>query len=104
MLNHYPSWKNLLVAVCCWWGLLYALPNLFSQDPGDRDHRDTWRGGRRDAAAEHLVAALERAQITIKSSELKADRLQVRFTAAGRPAGRPGCDLKGLLPPEFTHA
>ena len=33
MLNQYPMWKNLLVAVVLLVGLLYALPNIYSQDP-----------------------------------------------------------------------
>ena len=33
MLNQYPMWKNLLVAVVLLTGLLYALPNIYSQDP-----------------------------------------------------------------------
>jgi preprotein translocase subunit SecD len=33
MLNQYPVWKNALVAVVLLFGLLYALPNVFPQDP-----------------------------------------------------------------------
>ncbi|MCP5318709.1 MAG: protein translocase subunit SecD, partial [Chromatiaceae bacterium] len=45
----------------------------------------------------------ERAQITIKSSELKADRLQVRFEAAeDQLAGQDA--IAKVLPAEFTHA
>ncbi len=32
-MNRFPLWKNLLVAVVVLAGLIYSLPNLFSQDP-----------------------------------------------------------------------
>ena len=102
MLNYYPSWKNLLVAGVLLVGLLYALPNLFSQDPvieitGTRGEQVG------ETLQQNILAALERAQITIKSSELKADRLQVRFRAAEEQlAGQDA--ISKVLPPEFTHA
>ncbi|OQX47605.1 MAG: preprotein translocase subunit SecD, partial [Candidatus Sedimenticola endophacoides] len=33
MMNRYPLWKNLLLLAVVVIGLIYALPNLFSQDP-----------------------------------------------------------------------
>ena len=102
MLNYYPSWKNLLVAGVLLVGLLYALPNLYSQDPvieitGTRGEQVG------ETLQQNILAALERAQITIKSSELKADRLQVRFRAAeDQLAGQDA--ISKVLPPEFTHA
>ena len=32
-MNHYPLWKNLLVVAVLLMGGLYALPNVFDQDP-----------------------------------------------------------------------
>ena len=102
MLNQYPLWKNLLVAFVLLVGLLFALPNIFPQDPvievtGTRGEQvgETLR--------QNVMAALERAQIAPKGSELKTDRLQIRFAA-------PEDQLNGqevvakALPPEFTHA
>ncbi|MGB5613480.1 MAG: protein translocase subunit SecD, partial [Sedimenticolaceae bacterium] len=102
MLNQYPMWKNLLVAIVLLVGLLYALPNIYSQDPvievtGARGEQVG------ETLQQNILAALERAQIGIKASELKADRLQIRFKS-------PQDQLKGqevvskMLPPEFTHA
>ncbi len=102
MLNQYPMWKNLLVAVVLLVGLLYALPNIYSQDPVIEV-----TGARGEQVGEtlhqNILAALERAQIPIKSSELRADRLQIRFNSpeeqlAGQEA------VAKVLPPEFTHA
>ena len=102
MLNQYPMWKNLLVAVVLLVGLLYALPNIYSQDPVIEV-----TGARGEQVGETLhqnvLAALERAQIAIKSSELKADRLQIRFNAAEDQLVGQDVVAKAL-PPEFTHA
>ena len=102
MLNQYPMWKNLLVAVVLLVGLLYALPNVYSQDPvievtGARGEKVG------ETLHQNVLAALERAQIDIKASELLPDRLQIRFKG-------PEDQLLGqevvakALPPEFTHA
>jgi preprotein translocase subunit SecD len=102
MLNQYPMWKNLLVAVVLLVGLLYALPNVYPQDPVIEV-----TGARGDEVGEtlhqNLVAALARAQIEIKSSELMADRLQIRFNAPQDQLAGQDVVAKAL-PPEFTHA
>ena len=33
MLNRYPLWKYLLILIVCVVGVIYALPNLYPQDP-----------------------------------------------------------------------
>ncbi len=33
MQNHFPVWKNALIIIVCLLGLLYALPNLYGDDP-----------------------------------------------------------------------
>mgnify|MGYP001823167833 FL=1 len=102
MLNKYPLWKNLLVAVVLLVGLLYALPNLFSQDPvievtGTRGEEVG------ETLHQTLVGALQRAQIPFKSSEVQPDRLQIRFNAAEDQLAGQEVVAKAL-PPEFTHA
>ncbi len=32
-LNQYPWWKYLLIGLVMLWGLIFALPNLFGEDP-----------------------------------------------------------------------
>ncbi|MCG6966029.1 MAG: protein translocase subunit SecD [Chromatiaceae bacterium] len=102
MLNRNPLWKNLLVAFVMLAGLLYALPNIYSQDPVIEvtgTHGETVS----ETLRQNILAALERNQIAIKSSELKPDRLQIRFKAPG--AQLAGQDVVAkMLPPEFTHA
>ena len=102
MLNQYPMWKNLLVAVVLLVGLFYALPNIYSQDPvievtGARGEQVS------ETLHQTLLAALERAQVEIKGSELQADRLQIRFSAPEDQLSGQDAVAK-VLPPEYTHA
>jgi preprotein translocase subunit SecD len=88
MINRFPVWKNVVVVVVLLVSLLYALPNLFSQDPSIEVS-----GPRGTAVAPALVetvkGALGTAGIAFKSAELKGGKLLVRFrdsrTAAPRP-------------------
>lgn len=79
-MNRYPLWKNLLILAVVLIGLLYALPNLFPQDPsiqvtGIRDQPVT------AASAAEIAAALENAGVPVKDIEqLPDDKLLVRFT------------------------
>ena len=78
-MNRYPLWKNILVAVLVLFGLVYALPNVFDQDPSLEIS-----GSRRasvDSATELTVrTALDSANIKIKSTATGEDKLLVRFT------------------------
>ncbi|MCB1774947.1 MAG: protein translocase subunit SecD [Gammaproteobacteria bacterium] len=101
-MNQYPMWKNLLVAFVLLVGLLFALPNIYSQDPvievtGARGEQVG------KTLQQNIVAALERAQIPLKGSELKADRLQLRFTEPEHQLRAQEAVAK-VLPPEYTHA
>jgi preprotein translocase subunit SecD len=102
MINHFPLWKNLLVACVLLVGLLYALPNIYPQDPVIEV-----TGTRGDAVSETLrdtvVGALERAAIPIKSAELLPDRLQIRFGESEHQLAGQEVVAKSL-PPEFTNA
>ena len=78
-MNRYPLWKNILVAVLVLFGLVYALPNIFDQDPSLEIS-----GSRRasvDSATELTVrTALDSANIKINSTATGEDKLLVRFT------------------------
>ncbi|KAA6183634.1 protein translocase subunit SecD [Thiohalocapsa marina] len=79
-MNHYPLWKNLLILVVILVGLLFALPNLFSQDPsievaGTRDNPVT------EASIAEIAAAMENAGVPVKAVEPReGEKLLVRFT------------------------
>jgi preprotein translocase subunit SecD len=77
-MNRYPFWKNLLVVVVVLIGLVYALPNVFDQDPAMEV-----TGSRRaevNTATESMVRdALSKANVEVKAIEPGIDRLLIRF-------------------------
>ena len=79
MLNKTPLWKYLLVVVVIIPGLLYALPNLFGDDPG-LQVRAT-RGYELNASVvEQIETQLTSEQITYKSIAMTPQGIEVRFT------------------------
>ena len=78
-LNQYPWWKYLLIGLVMLWGLTFALPNLFGEDPavqisGARANITV------DAAFQNRVAALLDAdKLPHQRLELDGDRLLIRF-------------------------
>ncbi|WP_428608322.1 protein translocase subunit SecD [Sedimenticola sp.] len=77
-MNRYPLWKNILVVVLILIGLVYALPNVFDQDPSLEIS-----GSRRvsvDASTEETIrTTLGSAKIDIKSTTAGVNKLLVRF-------------------------
>jgi preprotein translocase subunit SecD len=79
-LNQYPWWKYLLIGLVLLWGLIFALPNLFGEDPAVQIS-----GARAniaiDAAFQSRVAALlDTDKLPHKRLELESDRLLIRFS------------------------
>jgi preprotein translocase subunit SecD len=78
-MNRYPLWKNLMVLAVVLVGLLFALPNLYDQDPSVEI------SATRDAPVDEstiasLKAALENAGIPLKRIEERVGgKLLVRF-------------------------
>ena len=77
MLNQYPLWKYIVLLVALLLGTIYALPNLFGEDPAVQvSHRIT------SVTTEELLLieqTLANANIAIKASELTEGRALVRF-------------------------
>ncbi|MFB6434817.1 MAG: protein translocase subunit SecD [Candidatus Malihini olakiniferum] len=78
MLNHYPLWKYLMLAMALLIGLLYALPNLYGEDPAVQI-----TGVRGASASESLLIQvqniLQEQNITRKSLALERGALLARF-------------------------
>ncbi len=78
MINQYPLWKQLLIGVVLLIGTLYALPNLYGEDPAVQVNGT--RNTKVDAALRDKVeAALKKANIAIKSITLDKGELLARF-------------------------
>ncbi len=78
-MNQYPAWKYLLIIVLLVVGILYALPNLYGEDPAVQisSLRSTPLG---DTLAGVVETRLADSKLKPKSIEAGDDRLLVRFS------------------------
>ncbi len=82
MINRFPIWKNVVVVVVLLVSLVYALPNVFSQDPSMEISGP--RGAALDTAVgDQVKGALTTAGIPFKRVELQHGKLLVRFPDTG---------------------
>ena len=78
MINQYPWWKNLLIVVVVAVGLLYALPNLYGEDPALQI--SSIRGANiNDATLGDVRGELQRQGITPLAMDIEPQGLVVRF-------------------------
>ncbi|NOU14435.1 MAG: protein translocase subunit SecD, partial [Methylococcaceae bacterium] len=78
MQNHFPLWKNILVLVVFIIGTLYALPNLYGDDPSVQV--SPVRESKLDQAqADKIEAQIKAAGVTAKAFELKDSHILARF-------------------------
>ena len=82
-MNRYPLWKNLLILGVILVGILYALPNLYSQNPSIEV--TAARGAEvTDASLGEIKVALENAGVEAQAIEkLEGGKLLVRFATSG---------------------
>lgn len=78
MQNHFPLWKNLLVIVVLVFGLLYALPNVFGNDPAVQVASSTPSPLQQNKADE-VIATINGAGFALKSYEFKDGKILARF-------------------------
>ena len=79
MLNQYPLWKYLIIGFFTLFGITYALPNLFGEDPAVQI--SAVRSARVDQALyDRVVNKLDAEQLEYRGLEMADDRLLVRFT------------------------
>jgi preprotein translocase subunit SecD len=77
-MNHYPAWKNTLVAAILAIGILIALPNLFGKAPSIQISRDD-SGELTEAAVLQIEGTLGNAGIVAANSFLEKGRLMLQF-------------------------
>ena len=78
MMNQYPLWKYLLLVFMLVIGLIYALPNVYGEDPA-LQISGTRNATLDTAAKDKVIRALETANIPVMTAELKPDQLLIRF-------------------------
>jgi preprotein translocase subunit SecD len=78
MINHYPLWKYLLIAFMTVVGAIYALPNLYGDDPALQISANRM-AEINSAARDRVIKALEKEKLTYKSLEIKPAAMLIRF-------------------------
>jgi len=78
MINQYPWWKNLLIVVVVAVGALYALPNLYGEDPA-LQISSTRGADITDVTLGDVRSELQRQGIKPQSIDLEPQGLVVRF-------------------------
>ena len=77
-MNKYPLWKYLLILAVVLIGSVYAVPNLFGEDPALQISAS--RGVNVDAATvDRVKGLLDRKQLTFRSVSLDEQGIKVRF-------------------------
>ncbi|KPK61131.1 MAG: preprotein translocase subunit SecD [Gammaproteobacteria bacterium SG8_31] len=79
MLNRFPIWKNVLVAGVVLIGLLFALPNVFGDDPAVQISLETTQP-LDDMAVARVEGVLQQAVIPHEAAYLQEGRVLVRFS------------------------
>ncbi|VFP83175.1 protein translocase subunit SecD [Candidatus Erwinia haradaeae] len=79
MLNHYPLWKYIMLLCILFLGFLYAIPNLYGEDPAIQV---TGMRGRivNDALLEQIQNALRKDKVQSKSIIWQSGEVLARFT------------------------
>ncbi len=78
VLNRFPAWKNVLVAVVVLFGLLFALPNVFGDDPAVQISLET-TAALDDLVVKQVEGILLQANIQHEPAYLDEGRVMVRF-------------------------
>ena len=78
MINRYPLWKNLLILFVILLGVIYALPNVFDQDPA-MEITGSREAGVTEETLNTALDRLKQQNLEVKSSELINDKLLLRF-------------------------
>jgi len=78
MQNRFPFWKNLLILVTLFIGIIYALPNLFGNDPSVQVSSSTTTK-LEQAKADEVETSLKNAGLKLKSFEFNDGKILARF-------------------------
>lgn len=77
MQNKYPLWKNILLVVIVLLGLLYAIPNLYSEDPVVQISSSTTTDN--TVLKQQIQTTLEAAHIAYRKISVQENGVEVRF-------------------------
>lgn len=102
MLNHYPLWKNAMLLSILVIAAIYALPNLYPEDPSIQISHDS--GELPESLQQQVEATLSQQSITSKQIEKNdAQQLLVRFSDTSAQLSAAD-ELKSVLDSEHVVA
>ncbi|KTD25791.1 protein export protein [Legionella lansingensis] len=79
MQNKYPLWKNVMLIIIAVIGLIYAIPNLYSEDPAVQiSSQSPVDMGQ---LSQHVETILHDAKIRYNSITTSGDHLEIRFAS-----------------------
>ena len=81
MLNKYPLWKYLLIALVLFISVIYALPNLYPDDPAIQISGTSTALEITEEDLQRAATALEQAGLAVKATELKSRSGLIRLQA-----------------------
>ena len=81
-MNKYPLWKYLLVLCVALFGFIYALPNLYPDDPALQITAKKAGGETAQDVLDRAVASLEKAGISIAKSNFCSVKLKPQSVAS----------------------
>ena len=82
MLNRYPLWKYLLIVCIVALGVVYALPNLYPDDPAIQISGTGSAHEADDRIQQKSLEALTEAGIAVKADELGKSSILIRLQKA----------------------
>ncbi|OYV17262.1 MAG: preprotein translocase subunit SecD [Methylococcaceae bacterium NSP1-2] len=80
MQNHFPLWKNILILIIFLVSLIYALPNLYGDDPSVQVSSAVASAKLTEAQSKQIEAAIKTTGVATKAFEFKNDHVLARFT------------------------
>ncbi|SHE23281.1 protein translocase subunit SecD [methanotrophic endosymbiont of Bathymodiolus puteoserpentis (Logatchev)] len=78
MQNHFPFWKNFLIITVLLVGIVYALPNIFGDDPSVQISASN-ETKISSAQLNNIESLLKQAAIAVKAVEMQKNKVLVRF-------------------------
>ena len=78
MQNHFPLWKNILILTVLVFSILYALPNMFGNDPAVQLASST-PNPLQQSQADEVQASIKNAGYALKAFEFKDGKILARF-------------------------
>lgn len=103
MLNKFPLWKNIMLVVVIIFGIIYALPNLYGDDPAIQISGNSSKAKVDAALIAKVKTTLEKDNLPYKNIQKQKNDLLIRFNSTDTQF-KARSDLKQVLGEDYTVA